>query len=140
MFFNSKEVAWADVAVFFSGKKIAKIKHVKFGKKQEKDELYAEGDEPHSIQRGNKSYPGELEVYKSAIDQINDAVAAAGYEDILDAQDITIVVAFKDAATRPTRTHTCIGCEFTDYEIGLSSGDKNVAVKLPFKFLRLVTV
>jgi hypothetical protein len=140
MFFDSNECTWADMSILFNGKKIAKIKHVKFGKKQEKDELYAEGDEPHSIQRGNKSYTGELEVFKNTLDQANEAVALAGYDDILDVEGVTLIVKFKQSGTRPLKTYTLIGVEFMEYEIGLAQGDKSIPVKLPFKFLRLQTV
>jgi hypothetical protein len=138
MFFDSKECAWADMSILFNGKQIAKIKHVKFGKKQEKDELYAEGDQPHSIQRGNVSYTGELEVFKNVLDQVNEAVAIAGYEDILDVENVTLNVSFKASGLRKLKLYTLIGVEFTEYEIGLSQGDKSIPVKLPFKFLKLV--
>jgi hypothetical protein len=135
---SSKEIAWIDMKLYLEGKKIAKITNVKYAKKKAKEALHAEGDEPHSIQSGNVDYTGEVEVYKSAIDQMNDAAQAAGFNDITDLSDLTIVVEYKAGKNRSLRMDTLTGVEFTEVERGLAQGDKSMKVKLPFLFLGLV--
>jgi hypothetical protein len=137
---SSKEIAWVDMKLYLEGKKIAKITNVKYTKKKAKEALHAEGDEPHSIQSGNVDYTGEMEVYKSAVDQMNDAAQAVGYNDITDLSELIIVIEYKAGRNRPLRMDTLSGVEFTDLEKGIAQGDKSMKVKLPFVFLQLLSV
>lgn len=137
MFFNSKDCSWTDMEVFISGKRIAKITGIKYKKSQAKEALYAAGDEPHSIQRGEKSYTGELKVLKSALDQMNAAAILAGYDDIMDVEDLQIVVSYKASVNRALTTDTLIGVDITEYEQGWETKAKEMEVTLPFVFLRL---
>lgn len=137
MFFDSKECAWADMDVYFSGKKIGKIAGLKYKKSQAKEPLYAAGDEPHSIQRGEKAYTGELKVYKSALDQMNVAALAAGFDDIIDVEGIQIVASYKAGISRPLATDILVGVDITEFELGWETKAKDMVITLPFVFLRL---
>ena len=70
--FNSKEYEWSSISVVMAGRMVTGIRAIRYTKRQEKEALYAKGDRPHSIQRGNKSYEtsvtllqGELEAMRS---------------------------------------------------------------------------
>ena len=58
--FNSREYEWADVSVVAAGRMITGIRGVSYTSSQEKEALYGKGNKPHSIQRGNKSYSGNI--------------------------------------------------------------------------------
>ena len=72
--FNSREYEWSDVNVVAAGRPVTGIRGVKYSSKQEKKVLHAKGNKPHSIQRGNKTYDGELTVTQSEYE----ALRAAG--------------------------------------------------------------
>lgn len=138
MFFDTKECEWSDQDVFLNGFKIAKILGIKFKKTKEKEALYAGGDEPISIQAGNKGYEGTLTILKGAVDNMNVAALAAGGEDLLDVA-WTLTVTFKPKGTRLLKTHTLVGVDFEELEEGLMQNDKKSEIPLAFKFLRKVS-
>ena len=72
--FNSREYERSDVNVVAAGRPVTGIRGVKYSSKQEKEVLHAKGNKPHSIQRGNKTYDGELTVTQSEYE----ALRAAG--------------------------------------------------------------
>ncbi len=137
MFFDTKECEWADMEILFNGVKIGKATGLKYKKTQEKEHLYASGNEPISIQKGNKGYEGSLSLLKGAVDDIISATKAAGGEDILDAE-FTLVCVYKARGNRALKTDTIVGAEFTEFEYGLMQNDKKSEIALPIKFLRLV--
>lgn len=138
MFFDTKECEWSDLEIFINGVKVVKATGLKFKKRQEKEHLHASGNEPHSIQRGNKFYEGTLTLLKGAVDNLNDAAVAAGGEDILDIE-VLIVCKYKAKGNRLLRTHTLTSVEFTEYELGMIQNDKKQEVALPILFLRLAS-
>ncbi len=138
MFFDTKECEWSDQDVYLNGFKIAKILGVKFSKGKEKEALYAGGDEPISIQGGNKTYEGTLTLLKGAVDNMNAAALLAGGEDLLDIA-WTLTVVFKAKGTRILKSHTLMGVDFDKFEEGLMQNDKKSEIPLSFKYLRKVS-
>ena len=63
--------------------------------------------------------------------------AAANGRDITDLE-VAIVVFYKPAGTRPPRTRTLVGCQFTEWMEGMNQGDKMDEVTLPFLFLEVI--
>ena len=137
-FFDSKECEWADMTVMFAGAPITKIRGLKYKASKDKQLLHAAGDEPISVQSGNRTYEGQIKVLKGAIDDMNRASQAAGGDDILDVQ-FDIVVAYKPKGTRALQTDILIGVEVKDFEKGWEQGAKNMDVTLPIVFLKLAT-
>lgn len=135
MFFDTKECEWSDQDVYLNGFKIAKITGLKFKKSQEKEALYAGGDEPISIQKGNKAYEGTLTLLKGAVDNMNTAAITAGGDDLLDIT-WTLTVVFKAKGARILKSHTLIGIDFDEFEEGLMQNDKKSEIPLAFKYLR----
>ena len=129
--FNSREYEWSDVNVVAAGRPVTGIRGVKYSSKQEKEELHAKGNKPHSIQRGNKTYDGELTVTQSEYE----ALRAAGGGDILDIS-IDIVVAYGNPSKGDViTTDLLMGVEFTEDNTEWKQGDKFQEKSLPFIFL-----
>lgn len=129
--FNSREYEWSDVNVAAAGRPVTGIRGVKYSSKQEKEVLHAKGNKPHSIQRGNKTYDGELTVTQSEYE----ALRAAGGGDILDIS-IDIVVAYGNPSKGDViTTDLLMGVEFTEDNTEWKQGDKFQEKSLPFIFL-----
>lgn len=129
--FNSREYEWSDVNVVAAGRPVKGIRGVKYSSKQEKEVLHAKGNKPHSIQRGNKTYDGELTVTQSEYE----ALRAAGGGDILDIS-IDIVVAYGNPSKGDViTTDLLMGVEFTEDNTEWKQGDKFQEKSLPFIFL-----
>lgn len=129
--FNSREYEWSDVNVVAAGIPVTGIRGVKYSSKQEKEVLHAKGNKPHSIQRGNKTYDGELTVTQSEYE----ALRAAGGGDILDIS-IDIVVAYGNPSKGDViTTDLLMGVEFTEDNTEWKQGDKFQEKSLPFIFL-----
>lgn len=129
--FNSREYEWSDVNVVAAGRPVTGIRGVKYSSKQEKEVLHAKGNKPHSIQRGNKTYDGELTVTQSEYE----ALRVAGGGDILDIS-IDIVVAYGNPSKGDViTTDLLMGVEFTEDNTEWKQGDKFQEKSLPFIFL-----
>ncbi len=137
--FNSREFEFADTKVSLLGKQLSGLRGLIYKKSQEKEHVYGAGNEPKSIQRGNKKYEGTLTLLKSDVDTLNEAARDAGYEDITDipGSNIHITCVYQPKAGQKLRSDTCINCEFTEFEDGQKQGDKFKEINLPFIFLRL---
>lgn len=133
-FFDSQECEWADMTVLFAGSPLTKIRSIKYKATQDKEALYAAGNEPISIQSGKRSYEGEIKVLKGALDDMNAAAVAAGGGDILDIS-FEIVVTYAPKGTRPLQTDTLLGCQIKDYEKTWEQGAKMMEITLPIVFL-----
>ena len=128
--FNSREYQWSDVTITVGGRLIQGARAVSYKAKREKEALYGKGDEPVSIQHGNKSYEGSLTVTTSEYN----ALVEAGGGSILDLQcDIT--VSFGNPPDQ-MRTDKLLGVEFTEEPDDWKQGDKFEEHALPFIFLR----
>lgn len=136
-FFDTKECEWADVRAYFDGGRVAKISSFKFGVQQEKEDLHAEGDEPHSIQSGRRSYTAEMGFFKSVLDTLNDVAMAAGGRDCLDLE-FDVVITYRAKGSRDRVVRTCVGFQFTGFDEMMEEGAKSMKITMPGKFLRLV--
>ena len=129
--FNSREYEWSDINVVMAGRNVTGFRAVSYTSKQEKEALYAKGNKPHSIQRGNKSYEGSISLVQSEYEALKQAAGG----DLLDAS-IDLVVSYGN----PTKGDTIVtdllqGVEFTDDKTEWKQGDKFQEKELPFIFL-----
>ena len=141
-FFNSAECEWADMSVTIGGAKCAKIQGIRFGSERQKEYIYGEGKDPLQIASGNKSYPGELKILKTPLDNLNTAAKAATGDPSADITDVEvdIIVTFKSKGIRVLQTITLIGCQFEKSEQGWDQGATKLEVTIPFKALRVVSL
>lgn len=131
---NTREYEWSSVKAIVGGRMVTGLRGVKYSKKQEKEALYAAGDKPHAIQRGNKSYDGTIALLQSELEALE--LASGG--DALDVQ-MDIVVSYGN----PTKGDTIVtdlirGVEFTEIPKGMNQGDKFAEIELPFIAMDIV--
>ena len=136
--FNSSEYEYADIKVSLLGANLTGLRGIKYKKKQEKSVIYGQGNQPKSVQRGNKSYEGTLSVLKSDYDLLDAAAVAAGYEDITDVPSkyITLTVVYQQKGSSIISTDTLLSAEFHEAEDGMKQGEQFKEIELPFIFLR----
>lgn len=125
--FNSKEYEWSDITAIVAGRPVTKIRAISYVKKQEKEALYAKGNKPHSIQRGNKSYETSLALLQSELEDIE----AASGGDVLDAS-FNVVVSYGNPSKGDViKTDLIEGNEITEVPKGMNQGDKFSEHELP---------
>lgn len=125
--FNSKEYEWSDITAIVAGRPVTKIRAISYVKKQEKEALYAKGNKPHSIQRGNKSYETNLTLLQSELE----AIEAASGGDVLDAS-FNVVVSYGNPSKGDViKTDLIEGNEITEVPKGMNQGDKFSEHELP---------
>lgn len=131
MMTNTREYEWADISVVLAGRPVTGLRGVKYNVKQEKELLHAKGNKPHSIQRGNKTYDGEISLLQSEYE----AMKQAGGGDILDIS-FDMVVSYGNPSNGDViTTDMLIGCEFTEDGTEWKQGDKFQEKTLPFLFI-----
>lgn len=131
--FNSREYEFADVMVIVGGKDITGLRGVKYSVKQEKELIYGKGNLPHSIQRGNKSFEGQITVLQSELETL---IANSPDQDLMELQFDTVVSYGNPSNGDVMITDKLIGCQITGYDKELKQGDKFMEVNLPVIFLR----
>ena len=130
---NTREYEWSDVSVVLAGRPVTGLRGVKYSAKQEKELLHAKGNKPHSIQRGNKTYEGEITLLQSEYEALKQASGG----DILDAS-LDIVAAYGNpTAGDVITTDVLVGVEFTEDNTEWKQGDKFQEKTLPFLFIDL---
>lgn len=130
---NTREYEWSDVTVVMAGRPVTGLRGVKYSAKQEKELLHAKGNKPHSIQRGNKTYDGEITLLQSEYEALKQASGG----DILDAS-LDIVAAYGNPSNGDVMTtDVLVGVEFTEDNTEWKQGDKFQEKTLPFLFIDL---
>lgn len=128
---NTREYEWSDVTVVMAGRNVTGIRGVSYNSDQEKEALYAKGNKPHGIQRGNKSYTGSIRLLQSEYDALN---AAAG-GDALNAS-FDIVVAYGNPTQGDIiKVDLLVGVEITSKPKALNQNDKFMEIELPLIML-----
>jgi hypothetical protein len=126
--FDSRQYEWADVTVIVGGADITGIRGLKVATKREFQTVYAKGKEPHSMQSGNSSYEGELEMLQSSFSALEDAAGGSIHDASVD-----ILVSFGNPSNGDAiRTKKISGVRFPSAEIAVKQGDTFIAVTLPF--------
>lgn len=134
--FNSIETEWRDMKVSITGAPLIKIRGLKYGVKSETEALHAAGDEPISLQTGNRTYDGSFKVLKGALDDMNRAAVIAGGRDITDLS-FDIIVNYIAKGNRAIQVDTLVSVKVTGFEKGWDQGAKQMEVELPIMFLGL---
>lgn len=131
---NTREYEWADVTVVAAGRPITGIRGVSYTSSQEKEALYAKGNKPHAIQRGNKAFSGNIRLLQSELESLE--IAAGG-----DALDVSfdIVVAYGNPFKGDVITTDLLrSCEITEILKGLNQNDKFMEIELPIVMLDVI--
>lgn len=131
---NTREYEWADVTVVVAGRDVTGIRGVSYTAEQEKEALYAKGNKPHGIQRGNKTYTGSLRLLQSEYDALN---AAAG-GDVLNVSFDIIVSYGNPSKGDIIHTDLLKGAEITSKPKSLNQNDKFMEIELPLVMLDVI--
>ncbi|MDY0200975.1 MAG: hypothetical protein RBR40_08305 [Tenuifilaceae bacterium] len=131
--FDTRQYEYADITVALGGRIITGLRGVKYSSKQEKEAVYGKGNEPMHIQKGNKSYEGEISMLQSELETLR----LAGKGSVLGLR-LDAVVAYGN----PSKGDVLIvdkirGIEFTEDAKEMKQGDKFMEVTLPFICLRI---
>lgn len=131
--FDSREYEFADLTFVLGGKDITGFRGIIYTSKQEKEPVYGKGAEPLKIQKGNKSYAGELTILQSEYETL---VANSPDGSVLSLQ-LDAVVAYGNPSKGDVLiTDVLQGMQFTEEGKEMKQGDKFAEIKLPFIFLR----
>lgn len=133
MAFNTKEFAWANVEIAMLGRVLTRVRGVKYVVKKEKELLHARGENPHSIQSGNKTYEGELMLLQSELEALQAQLDDT--QDITDLDPFNITVVYKPKTGADLVTHILKNVEFTEDNREIKQGDKFQELTLPILFL-----
>ena len=131
---NTREYEWADVTVVVAGRDVTGIRGVSYTAEQEKEALYAKGNKPHGIQRGNKAYTGSLRLLQSEYDALN---AAAG-GDVLNVSFDVVVSYGNPSKGDIVHTDLLKGVEITSKPKSLNQNDKFMEIELPLVMLDVI--
>ena len=131
--FDSREYEFADITLVLSGGDVVALREIQYTEKQEKELVYAKGNQPHSIQKGNFAYEGTLKVLQSDYE----AIVEQGKGSVLNIE-ADILCAYGNPANGDVIVTDRISkLQFTEAKKGMKQNDKFMEVELPFIFLRL---
>mgnify|MGYP007053682861 CR=1 FL=1 len=128
---NTREYEWSDVTVVMAGRNVTGLRGVKYSFKQEKELIYAKGNKPHAIQRGNKDFSGEITLLQSEYEALK---TSAGGDVLNIAFDVVVCVGTPSKGDVIT-TEILVNCEITEDNTEWKQGDKFQEKTLPFIFL-----
>lgn len=140
--FDSREYEYADVSFSMLGYEFKGLRGITYKKKQEKEAITGQGNNPKAVQRGQKGYEGSLMILESDFDQMTKAAQAAGYEDIIDVPGNLIngtCVFSKDGLAGSLKKVVISNIEFSEFEGGMKTGDKFKEYTLPYIALGVKT-
>ena len=130
--FDTREYEWSDITLIVAGRDVKGFRGVKYTEKQEKEVLHAKGNKPHSIQRGNISYEGEITVTQSEYELLRMAMGGS----ILNGRVLQITVAYGNPSKGDLMiTDTLLHVEFTEDSTEWKQGDKFQEKSLPIIFM-----
>lgn len=131
--FDSRQYEFADLNLELGGRTVTGFRGIKYSSKQEKELVYGKGNEPLHIQKGNKSYEGEITLLQSELETLRQAGSGSVLNLRLDA-----VVAYGNPSNGDTLiTDKIRGLEFTVDAKEMKQGDKFMEVSLPFICLKI---
>jgi len=134
---NGREYEFADISIVFGGVPIAGFRAISYKREIEKEPMYAKGRKAHSIQTGNEAVTGSITFTQSQMDALE--LATGG--NILKAKvDIVVSYGVESGSVVPAviATDVIVGAEFTEYEKGMSQGDKFMEIEMPFLALDII--
>lgn len=138
---NGREYEWADISLILGGVPIIGFRVINYKRAREKEAMFAKGRKAHSIQSGNELVTGNITFTQSQLEALE--MATGG--NVLEAK-FDIVVSYgaelnvTSVTSAVTSTDIIIGAEFTEYEKGMSQGDKFMEIPMPFLALDIKNV
>ena len=127
--FNSQEFTFADISIMVGGQIIANPTAVDYTETAKKTPIYGKSVYPVAIQRGQRSFSGNLSMFQSDFETL---LAMCPNRDLLSITVDIIIVYGNPERGDVLITDVLQGVEFTEYQKSLSNQDDNMTVQLPF--------
>jgi hypothetical protein len=134
--FNSEEYAWKDMKVVIAGRPVLTTQSVQYTTERNLEPNYGAGDEPHSIQAGNKSFTGEIGLNQSDIEALNRSAKGQGANDLTDIA-FDVVVNFSKTVTDPQVTDVLRHCRISSLPKGWNQGDSKMVITCQMMILKI---
>ncbi len=131
--FDSRQYEFADITLETGGRVATGCRGVKYTSKQEKELVYAKGNEPQHIQKGNISYEGEFTLLQSELETLR----ALGKGSILGLRLDAVIVYGNPSNGDVVIIDKIRGLEFTEDAKEMKQGDMFMEVSLPWICLRI---
>lgn len=130
---NTRQYEWSDISIVILGKTINGIVAVEYGVDRKKDYVYGRGNNPLSIQRGQKKFEGEMTLLQSEYDELS--LLARAVNPKYDITDISFDIAISYGVGAQVVRDIILSAEFTESKKGMKSEDSFMEIKLPFMAL-----
>lgn len=130
---NGRQYEWADISLILGGRDVVGLRGIKYKESQEKELLYGKGNQPLSIQKGNRAYEGEVTLLQSELETLKLlARQQTGRSSVL-GLNLNAVVCYGNPLHGDAMiTDRLYGIQFTEEEKSMSQSDKNMEITLPF--------
>ena len=130
---NGRQYEWADISLILGCRDVTGIRGIKYKEKQEKELMYGKGNQPLSIQKGNKSYEGEITVTQSELETLKLLARQQTLRSSILGLNLNAVVCYGNPLKGDAMiTDRLYGIQFTEEEKSMSQGDNNMEITLPF--------
>lgn len=126
--------SWKDISIRIGGAEVVTAQDVSYKDAQAKEAVYGKGNDPIAIQRGQKSYTGNITM---TLDEYQKLLASIKTKCLLDVAFNMIVCYGDQSLGNKTFTDVMHGCEVTDGEIKFTNKDNVSYVSIPFICLRI---
>jgi len=131
--FNTKEFAWHNIEIALFGRVLTGARGVEYKVTKEKELVHGRGENPHSVQSGNKAYEGTLTLLQSEVEAIQRQLRDD--QDLTDLEGFSVTVAYVPKTGANVVTHILKGVEFTEDPRAMNQNDKFQEIALPIIFL-----
>lgn len=135
--FNTNEFAWKDISFRALGRKITGCTGVEYTVERDTEYLHTTGDEPQSIQEGNKRYPGTLTITQSELRAMDNLAKAEGYNDVTDLPPFDLVVKYKREKNSDVQIDLVRSLKINGVPKNWSQNQYFLGVPLAFKALKV---
>ena len=130
---NGREYEIEDMTLILGGRDVSGFRGIKYTKKQEKEALFGKGNKAQSIQKGNISCEGEINLTQSEYETLR----VLGKGSVLNLS-LNAVIVYGDASKGDVMTtDNIIGLQFTEESKEMKQGAKFMEITLPFIALRI---
>ena len=131
--FNTKEFAWHNIEIALFGRVLTGARGVEYKVTKEKELVHGRGENPHSVQSGNKAYEGTLTLLQSEVEAIQRQLRDD--QDLTDLEGFSVTVAYVPKTGANVVTHILKAVEFTEDPRAMNQNDKFQEIALPIIFL-----
>lgn len=129
-----KQYAWQDIRVKALGRSFVGIRAVKYKGSSDDEHLHGRGKKPIAIQSGNETFDGEIVLLQSEVIALTKGLGVVSLRDIR----FDLVVTYKPADGGDVSTDTIKSVKVSEYEKGMTQGDKFMEITIPFLAMDII--